>query len=175
MNGQQRLKQVDISTPRMARALPDLHMTGATMVRLLRISSLGLGQYFDPVFRSQGLTENTFHVLCLLVSEQTGSASPGELAEMVGTSRANMTRLIEELVQAGYVARDADPMDGRRHVITVTPEGRAKAMATAPRVWEPIEGAFSDLSGDEFAQLSKLLRKLIVSLDKSTNRVELAA
>lgn len=175
MKGSERLAQVAISTPLMEKALPELPMAGTVMVRLLRITGFGLGNFFEPVFRSMALTENTFHVLCLLVSNQSGSASPGELSEMVGTSRANMTRLLEELVRDGYVARSVDPRDARRHVISITRKGRAKALEAAPQLREPIESAFSDLSAKEFAVLESVLRKLIVSLDKSPRALRAAA
>lgn len=175
MKGSERLTQVAISTPLMARALPDLPMPGTVMVRLLRITEFGLSNFFEPVFRSMGLTENTFHVLCLLVSNESGTASPGELSEMVGTSRANMTRLLEELIEDGHVARSIDPRDARRHVISITPEGRAKALDAAPQLRDPIETAFSDLSAKEFALLESVLRKLIVSLDKSPRSLRAAA
>lgn len=175
MKGSERLTQVAISTPLMSRALPDLSMPGTVMVRLLRITEFGLSNFFEPVFRSMGLTENTFHVLCLLVSNESGTASPGELSEMVGTSRANMTRLLEELIDDGYVARSIDPRDARRHVIAITQEGRAKALEAAPQLREPIESAFSDLSAKEFALLESVLRKLIVSLDKSPRAMRAAA
>ncbi|MGQ0701007.1 MAG: MarR family winged helix-turn-helix transcriptional regulator [Panacagrimonas sp.] len=150
-------------------------MPGTVMVRLLRITQFGLGNFFEPVFRSMGLTEHTFHVLCLLVANESGSASPGELSEMVGTSRANMTRLLEELIDDGYVVRSIDPRDARRHVITITPGGRTKALDAAPQLREPIENAFSDLGDDEFAMLERVLRKLIVSLDKSPRSLRMAA
>ena len=175
MKGSERLTQVAVSTPVMGKALPELSMPGAVMVRLLRITEFGLGAFFEPVFRSMGLTENTFHVLCLLLATESGSASPGELSEMVGTSRANMTRLLEELVDDGHVARSIDPRDARRHVITITRKGRSKALDAAPQLREPIEAAFSDLSPQEFALLEKLLRKVIVSLDKSPRSVRTVA
>ena len=175
MKGSERLAQVADSTPRMARALPELSMPGTVMVRLLRITGFGLGSYFEPVFRSLGLTENTFHVLCLLVANDSASASPSELSEMVGTSRANMTRLLEELINDGYVDRSIDPRDARRHVITITAEGRAKALEAAPRLREPIEVAFSGLDDEEFAVLERVLRKLIMSLDKSPQAARVPA
>jgi MarR family transcriptional repressor of emrRAB len=159
----------------MERALPELLMPGTVMVRLLRATEFGLGNYLEPVFRAIGLTENTFHVLCLLLASEHGRASPGELSEMVGTSRANMTRLLEELIEDGYVARSIDPRDARRHVISITSAGRAKALKTAPQLGEPIERAFSDLDAKEFAVLEKVLRKLIVSLDKSPRALRAAA
>ena len=175
MKGSERLGQIADSTPRMGKALPELLMPGTVMVRLLRATEFGLGNYFEPVFRAMGLTENTFHVLCLLLASGHGRASPGELSEMVGTSRANMTRLIEELVEDGYVVRSIDPRDARRHVISITPAGRGKALKTAPQLSEPIERAFSDLDAKEFAVLEKILRKLIVSLDKAPRALRAAA
>lgn len=169
MNGQMRLSQVASSTPRMARALPDLPMDGTVMVRLLRIAGFGLGTFFEPVFRALDLSENSFHVLCLLVSSERGSASPSELAEMVGTSRANMTRILEELTEDGWVERSVAARDGRRQVIAITAAGRRKVRDTVPRIADPIQRAFSGLSGEEFALLDKLLRKLILSFDKGAN------
>lgn len=159
----------------MAGALPGMPMDGTTMVRLLRISGFGIGNFFEPVFRALDLTENGFHVLCLLMASQTGSAAPSELAEMVGTSRANMTRILEELVADGWIERRIAARDGRRHVISITAAGRRKVRDTVPKIAEPILRAFSDLTPDEFALLDRLLRKLIVSLDKGAGELRAVA
>lgn len=159
----------------MALALPGMPMDGTTMVRLLRITGFGLGNFFEPVFRALGLSENNFHVLCLLMSSETGAAAPSELSDMVGTSRANMTRMIEELVQDGWVERSIAPRDGRRHIIKVTAAGRHKVHDTVPRIAEPINRAFSDLDSGELALLAKLLRKLILSFDKGAGELRSAA
>src|SRR2546422_6843908 len=103
MRGTERLPAVERSTPPMASALPDLPMAETVMVRLIRISVVGLGQYFEPVFRDLDLTESSFHVLCLLVASADGMASPSELSELVGTSRANMTRILDSLLVDGLV------------------------------------------------------------------------
>lgn len=150
-------------------------MDGTVMVRLLRISAAGLGEFFEPVFRTLGLSEHSFHVLCLLVANETGTASPSELSDMVGTSRGNMTRILEELERDGWVERSVAPRDARRHVIAITADGRDKVLDTVPRIAEPIERAFSDLTSEEFALLEKLLRKLIVSLDKGAGELRAVA
>ncbi|MGQ0620406.1 MAG: MarR family winged helix-turn-helix transcriptional regulator [Panacagrimonas sp.] len=159
----------------MARALPEMPMDGTVMVRLLRISVFGMSDFFEPVFRAIGLSENSFHVLCLLVAAEGGSESPSELSEMVGTSRANMTRILEELDSDGYVTRVAAARDGRRQIITITAAGRKKVRETVPRIAEPLQVAFSELNDQELAQLNGLLRKLIVSFDKSAHALRAAA
>lgn len=159
----------------MVRALPDMPMDGTVMVRLLRICGAGLNDFFEPAFRAAGLSEHAFHVLCLLVASANGSASPSELSDMVGTSRSNMTRILEELRRDGWIERAIVSRDGRRHTISITPGGRAKVGDTVPQIAEPIRRAFSDLGPEEFALLGRLIRKLIVSLDKGAWPIEAVA
>lgn len=175
MKGIERLSAVESSTPRMARALLDMPMPPTVMVRLIRISAFGLGNFFEPVFRALNLSENSFHVLCLLVASEHGRAAPSELSEMVGTSRANMTRILEELTQAELVSRTVHARDARRHEICITADGRKRVREVVPKMIEPLNRAFSGLSPEEFALLDRLLRKLIVSFDQSARAMSAAA
>lgn len=159
----------------MAEALPDLPMPQTVMVRLIRISVAGLGHFFEPVFRDVGLTEYSFHVLCLLLASEQGRASPSELSELVGTSRANMTRILDLLIGDGLASRAVESRDGRRYVIRITPAGRRAATQAVPKLIEPLKRAFSGLSADEFSMLEQLLRKAIVSFDKSALPLRAAA
>jgi len=166
MRGLERLAAMDRSTPAMADALPSLPMPQTMMIRLMRISVVGLGQFFEPVFRSIGVSESAFHVLCLLVASEKGQASPGELSDLVGTSRANMTRILDELVADKLVLRATSAQDARRSVIQITAHGRAVATDAVPRLEEPLRQAFDTLEPAEFAMLESLLRKTIRSFDK---------
>ena len=167
MRGLERLAAVTRSTPAMAKALPNLPMAQTVMVRLIRIGLVGLGQFFEPVFRAIGLGENSFHVLCLLLASKQGQASPTELSELVGTSRANMTRILDELSADGFIDRIPEERDGRRFAIQITPAGRKAANSATSKLAEPLQRAFSDLTPEEFAQLDTLLRKVILSFDKA--------
>lgn len=171
MKGIKRLLAVEDSTPRMAQAIPDMPMPPTVMIRLIRIGGFGLTNYFEPVFRSLKLSENAFHALCLLVAEQDGSAAPSELSEMVGTSRANMTRILAELTGEKLVTRAVNARDGRRHQIRITAAGRERVNQIVPKMIEPLKRAFSGLDQKEFVQLDKLLRKMIVSLDQNARRL----
>lgn len=166
MKGSLRLAAVQRSTPAMACALPDLPMPETVMVRLIRIVVAGMTDYFDPVLRNIGLAENSLHVLCLLSAAEGGRASPSELSDLVGTSRANMTRILEQLEREGYAEREVEARDGRRHVIQITAQGREATECAVPQMIEPLKRAFSDLTPAEFGTLEKLLRKTIVSFDK---------
>src|ERR1700674_1731687 len=175
MRGTERLSAVERSTVPMAAALPELPVPETGMVRLIRISVFGLGNFFEPGFRALRLTENSFHVLCLLIASEHGRASPSELSELVGTSRANMTRILDSLVNDGLASRAIEAHDARRHVIRITAAGRRAATEAVPKLTEPLKRAFSGLSPDELAMLDQLLRKTIVSFDKGALPLRAAA
>lgn len=174
MRGTERLAAVARSTPAMAQALPELPMAPTVLVRLIRVSVVGLGQYFEPVFRGLGLTEHSFHVLCLLLASEGGTASPSALSELVGTSRANMTRILDELVAASLVRRSSGARDARRIAVRITAAGRRAATQAVPRLAGPLEQAFSGLSPAECASLECLLRKVIESFDNSASPLRVA-
>jgi MarR family transcriptional repressor of emrRAB len=136
------------------------------MVRLIRTAVAGMTEYFEPVFRKLELTENSFHVLCLLMASEHGRASPSELSDLVGTSRANMTRILELLENEGLASRTLEARDARRHVIEITDTGRQICTETVPQMHAPLKRAFSDLSSDELNTLALLLKKVTISFDK---------
>ncbi|MES2682027.1 MAG: MarR family transcriptional regulator [Pseudomonadota bacterium] len=159
----------------MTAALPLLPRQETVLIRLIRISTFGLSAFFEPVFRALDLSENAFHVLCLLVASEEGQASPSELSELVGTTRANMTRILEELIEAGYVSRSVQSRDGRRHVIRITAAGRRATTEAMPRVAAPVKRLFSGLTAEEQRTLDRLLRKAIVSFDAGAVPLRAAA
>lgn len=165
MKGAERLLAVEVTTPAMAWALPELPMSQTVLVRLLRISVAGMSDCFEPVFRSLGLAENGFHILCLLVAAEAGSASPSELSDLVGTSRGNVTRLLDGLVADGLVSRRTADRDARRQVVTITAEGKARCRAIAEQMHAPLLTAFARLDDTEMDTLTRLLRKAVTSFD----------
>ena len=175
MRGIERLAAVERSTAPMAAALPGLPMSETVLIRLLRVNVYGMGSFFEPVFRRIGLRENTFHVLCLLLSSGAEGISPSELCELVGTSRANMTNILDELVSDALATRTVEASDGRRHTIRITRAGANAANAAVPKLVEPLQRAFSDLSPEEIAVLDKLLRKTITSFDKGAQPLRACA
>ena len=167
MRGIDRLRSVERSTGPLAQALPELPKIETVLIRLIRIAAYGMGDYFSQVFRGLGLTEITYHVLCILVASKDGRAAPSELSELIGTSRANMTKALAVLEKEGYVIREADKTDGRRSLIILSEAGRATVNKVTPSMTAPVADAFSQLSSDEQKILDKLLRKAIVSFDQA--------
>jgi MarR family transcriptional repressor of emrRAB len=156
----------------MKQALPDLPMVETVMVRLIRSAAAEMTDFFEPVFREIGLSENVFHVLCLLLATENGQLSPSDLSDLVGTSRANMTKIIASLKVSGYVSCCEVKHDGRRQMIAITESGKATALAALPTLTRPLKMAFSSLTAEEMTQLDALLRKVIVSFDNGAVELE---
>src|SRR5688572_25008996 len=62
-----------------------------------------------------GMTWTELQAMYVLANQ--GPASPGELARRVNLTSGSASRMIERLVQAGYVRRVPDPHDRRKIVI----------------------------------------------------------
>jgi DNA-binding MarR family transcriptional regulator len=78
------------------------------------------------------------------------------LAEHVGVDPSTMSRHLTVLEKAGYVARAADPDDGRAQVLSLTPAGR--------EVMEKARGARHDLITDALAEWDDADRTHLASL-----------
>jgi DNA-binding MarR family transcriptional regulator len=61
-------------------------------------------------------------VECLEVLVSGGSVTAGQLADATGLSTGAVTRMVDRLVQSGYVRRNPDPTDRRRVIVEITPE-----------------------------------------------------
>lgn len=165
MRGVLKLASVKRSTPAMAAALPGLPMAETVVVRLTQILQSSMRARFEPMFHKVGFTEGAFHVLCLLLSAEDGRAAPGELSELMGTSKSNLTRILERMKRDGLIRRHIESADARRHAIEATDKGRRMAVSAVPGFEASLRAAFSGLNADELATLTTLMSKAILSLD----------
>src|SRR5690348_203254 len=112
MKSIQRLAAIDTSSPRLSQGFPDLPVQLVMLMRLVRAASQGMSDYLAPFLRPGGFTGSSLPTLLLLFPSRGGTASPGLLGELVGQTRANMTRILENLSGGKLVSRAADGRDG---------------------------------------------------------------
>jgi DNA-binding MarR family transcriptional regulator len=106
------------------------------------------------------LSFSSFEVLCRLkdLEPQAVRALAGDLVT-VSPSRAS--RLVQELVDAGYLQRGADQDDGRVSLLSLTRDGRAHVDAAVRTFEAAIKQFFVDpLDADDIAALVRVWRKL---------------
>ncbi|MBF4608917.1 MarR family winged helix-turn-helix transcriptional regulator [Curtobacterium sp. VKM Ac-1393] len=90
-------------------------------------------------------------VSALATIQREGPLRPGDLSRIEVVTKPTMTRILTELEQRGFIAREADPRDGRAFMVSATDEGI-----------EAVERARSDRTG--------IVAELIAELDESDVR-----
>jgi DNA-binding MarR family transcriptional regulator len=96
--------------------------------------------------------------------DRLGSMTTAELARREQISPQAMGTTIAGLEDLGLVARIADAEDGRRSILSLTPEGlaaiRSGRNAVADRFTEVLEGSFADAEIEVLAAAAPLIERL---------------
>ncbi len=101
------------------------------------------------------------------VAQHPGS-SASDLAAHSGRDKAQIARLLQQLLDRGLLAREADPADGRRQQLALTDSGRAAQRLMARQRQRFASRAMAGLDGAEQAQLLALLQRLVSACDKAS-------
>ncbi|MCS4276570.1 MULTISPECIES: MarR family winged helix-turn-helix transcriptional regulator [Mycetocola] len=107
------------------------------------------------------LSDGQFSVLACLYRH--GAHTLGGLAEHERVSPPSMNRTVNCLEGSGYVERAADPTDGRRVLISLTPEGHDMVARTVVQRDAWIDTRLRDLSPEERETLTRaaeIMRRL---------------
>jgi DNA-binding MarR family transcriptional regulator len=102
-----------------------------------------------------GLSPRQFHVLGLL--HDRGAMSQGELGTVMGVDPSILVGLLNPLEADGYLSRERDPADRRRHVVTLTRAGEQQLDRAAQAQRDAEDELFADLTVTERNQLRALL------------------
>jgi DNA-binding MarR family transcriptional regulator len=93
-----------------------------------------------------------------LILAESGTSTPGRLAELTGLSTGAITGVLDRLERAGFVARKADPDDRRRSVVKLM-RGR---MPNLGRIFAPLangmERVCANYTLDELATILGFMR-----------------
>ena len=84
----------------------------------------------------------------------------GQLAERLACVKSNVTQLVDRLEADGFVSREGDPSDRRSRLAVMTDAGRQAYVRGSDLQQQVERELFGTLSGDESAQLERLLAKL---------------
>ncbi len=126
---------------------------------------------FTQVLSTWELQPSHYGILLLL--EAIGQASQQHLAQTLTIDRANMVALLDVLEQRGFIERQTDPLDRRRHVVKLTAigQGELQQIRRARKVVD--EAFFAGLDNEEQETLHRLLVKLFISLTERSSAKEL--
>ena len=103
-----------------------------------------------------------YDVLLELNAAPEKQLTMSQLGKVAVVSRSRVSRVVDELVQAGLVERVPNPADRRSAFARITPAGRARLRAAAPTYLAGIENHFTrHLTEREAATIATALEKVL--------------
>ncbi|MET0418332.1 MAG: MarR family transcriptional regulator [Actinoplanes sp.] len=137
----------------------------AAWAALLRVHA-GLVPQLDRELQAAcGMPLTWYDVLLELNSADGRRLSMGQLGEAAVVSRTRVSRVVDALVAAGLVAREANPDDRRSAFAAITPAGRERLRAAAPVYLDGIRRHFtSRMTAAEGRTVAAALEKVLAGL-----------
>jgi DNA-binding MarR family transcriptional regulator len=143
-----------------AKRLPDLDAFACyTFLQLLRTGDQLLA-LDDQVLSSFGTSPGRFNLLMLLKHCGVGEATPADLAEKTGVTRATITGLLDGLEKEGLIARLPDPQNRRSVRVSLKPAGHEFIEKVRPEYCRWLTSVVEPLDDEERQTLLLLLDKI---------------
>jgi DNA-binding MarR family transcriptional regulator len=90
------------------------------------------------------------------------------VADALGVDQPRASRLVAQVVEAGLVRRGADPDDGRRSVLSLTPGGE-RVLAEGHRTRrQTVEAALAGWSAEDRETFARLLGAYVAGWERAT-------
>ena len=110
------------------------------------------------------LTREQLRIMFLLSFK--GRSSPGEAAASFGVPRANVTSIIDRLVEKGLISRRENPDDRRSYILSLTEEGRSQVERLREIATAKIEGVLQRMPVNALVSLRTGLEALMRALEQ---------
>lgn len=108
-------------------------------------------------FREKGITVSQFSVLDVLYTK--GEMRVCELIEKALSTSGNITVVIKNMEQKGWLYKKTCPTDKRAFLVGLTDEGKKLFETLLPEHRNEIKNTYSILSSEEKQELIRILRK----------------
>jgi len=104
--------------------LDAMRSSGAAIHVLVRACNAMMNRRLDRVLQPHALSAAGYLTMIALRDRENNLASPSELSDDTGESRAHMTRICDDLVRHGWIRREWNPADRRRVDLSLTTDGQ---------------------------------------------------
>jgi DNA-binding MarR family transcriptional regulator len=129
---------------------------------------VGLSRLAERALDQIDLTVVQYRILRF--AEQPGSVQ-SDLTFYLAVSKQSMTRLVDPLVERGYIVRRVDPGDRRRVIHEITPAGRDALRRADAELERSLRMVLQDLESDELEAVESGLIVFRTGAAKSMDRV----
>ncbi len=100
----------------------------------------------EAALADTGVAHSEYEVLVNVALGPREGIRPTDLADLVFLTKSGLTRLLDRLVERGYIERHACPTDRRGQLIVLTPDGRRAFRRSTPNVVRAIGSLFGERS-----------------------------
>jgi len=111
------------------------------------------------IFKDFGITPQQFNVLRILREKHPGCCAAGDIKEVMLDKSPDLTRLIDRLIEKGYVTRGVCEENRRKLDIAITDKGLALIKEIAPKMKVQFE-QMKKITDKEAIELSRILDKM---------------
>lgn len=100
------------------------------------------------------------HLRLVQLCQQDAGITQQTLADITGRDKAQIARLVKELIEAGLLARTPHPEDGRSHLLQTTTTGK-QAVKTLEKAQQAVsQQLFAEMPADELQAFRDQLGRL---------------
>jgi MarR family transcriptional regulator, lower aerobic nicotinate degradation pathway regulator len=125
---------------------------------LLARTGLGFKMKAMALFEGEGFDHYDYGLLAILA--EGAPETQATIAAALNVDPSRLVALLDSLEQRGLVVRQRDPQDRRRHVVSITAEGK-RNLARLRELTKQLEDEyFSPLDADERRALRELLQRV---------------
>ncbi|HEY7872789.1 MAG TPA: MarR family transcriptional regulator [Rudaea sp.] len=156
---------IEASIGRVAQRLHGAPVRDIVLLRLIKHLSARFSAHLGRMVRPAGLNEVGFRTMMMLFANAETGMHASQLSEAAGETRANMTRICDDLSRKGLLRRRAGTSDRRRVVLEITRKGVILIERLLPKMWNELDLGMRALSAKEKLNLERLLKKLAAALD----------
>lgn len=117
--------------------------------------------YAQKKLREQGYKITIDQWLTIKAILENPGITQQELAEKIFKDNASVTRIIEILVQSGYLQRQINPSDRRKTILNVTEEGLSIINKVHHLVLENRHVALAGIASSDIENTNNVLQKII--------------
>lgn len=129
---------------------------------LLKVSHAQMLARAEAIFAPNGISFVQWMALLKLSEGQAQTAS--DLCRAMCHDNGAVTRMLDQLEERGYVTRQRSVQDRRVVELALTAAGEQQVAALKPQFVEALNGLMDGFSKAEFAELTRLLNKLLLAL-----------
>jgi DNA-binding MarR family transcriptional regulator len=122
----------------------------------------------EVLFEDQELTFSQWTTLVALHDGRVQTA--GDLAQNICHDAGSLTRLIDQMVERGFVTRARSETDRRVVTLSLAPRGRSMVESLAPKVMHFWNGLLSGFTHEEIDSLIDLLTRLVIVADSKQGK-----